>query len=196
MSEVYSNRMSINSAFYHLNENLSLLADISGSGELDEYSNDVILATYEDLINVSNFDLIIIDAPAGIGNDVLQSSTISDLVAVVVTDEPTSLLDGYGLVKLLSKRIDIKKLNLIINNVIDFEDAEEISMKMNLATDKFLSLKLDTLGYVPYDRKVRYSIIHQELFTESEIDTEVSKAIIEITDNLIERINISHFAQR
>lgn len=190
MAEVYSQRISIDSAFFSINPNLSLLADISGSGELDRYPGNIILKIYEDLINISNFDLILIDSAAGIGEQVLQCSAISDLVSIVVTDEPTSLLDGYGLVKLLTKSIDRTKLNLIINNVIDFEDAEDISSKMNLATEKFLKLKLDTLGYVPYDRLVRYSIIHQELFTDSEMNSEVSKAIVDITDNLIDKINV------
>jgi flagellar biosynthesis protein FlhG len=104
----------------------------------------------------------------------------------MVTDEPTSLLDGYGLTKILIQYIDKNKLFLLVNNVIDYEDANDVTYKLNLASDKFLGVNLNYLGFVPYERLVRQSIVQQELFVNTIPESEVSNAIAKLSQKLIE----------
>lgn len=184
LNEVYSGRVSASGSIYQVENNLHILAGAPADYFEKDEPVKTILNVYEEIINQFDFDYLIIDTAAGYSNDILNACIISDFVLTVVTDEPTSLLDAYGLIKILMRHIDLSKINLLINNVIDYEDAEEISQKLNLALEKFLHLRIKTIGYVPYNRIVRHSILTQELFARNENDSDVTKAIDEIAKHL------------
>ncbi len=190
LSQVYSNRVPVKTAIYNLNEKLDLLADMPASGLAEDYSKNPVLDVYKELLLDTNYDIILIDAPAGANDQVLHCCNISNQIAVVITDEPTSLLDGYGLIKILLNFLNKDKISLLVNNVIDLEDAEEISEKLNKATYKFLKVEFEKLGYVPYDRIVRQSIIKQELFFLNENAIELQKSLRIIAENITEKIKM------
>jgi len=184
LTDIYNGSMDVSAALSSIHDNLFLLADAPALGERRNFNSPVILNTYNELIEENDLDVLIIDTSSGGSFEMIQCCAISDLVLVVVTDEPTSLLDAYGLIKLLLPYTELNKISLLVNNVIDIEDANFISSRLNLATNKFLNLKLDVFGYVPYDRLVRLSIIRQELFLQKFPNSEVTKSINEITDKI------------
>lgn len=185
LGDVYSGIVSIEQAVFKVGENFFLLADHPGGG-LDEGSEQVdFLGVFRDLLFDTDFDIIIIDSTAGVSDDSLTAASIADEVNIVITDEPTSLLDGYGLIKILLNYLDKDKLKLLVNNVIDFEDGKEISGKLNLATEKFLGFAVEVSGLFPYDRIVRQSIVKQELFVKLEPDVDISKSIKEYSKAIL-----------
>jgi len=190
INDVYENKIKVGQAVYNLKNNLDLLADTPATGNMHEYDSTVILDVYRQLLIESKYDFIIIDTPAIASEEVLQCCNISDLIAIVVNDEPTSLLDAYGLLKIILPYISEEYINLIVNNVIDLEDADEISDKLNMATKKFLNIRLNTLGFIPYNRNVRQSIVKQNLLTDSEPKSEVSQSILKIMNNILKKLNI------
>lgn len=187
LSEVYSGQVSVLTAVSKLNNSFHLLADTPASGGNITKDGKAILRVFEDLLVHTDYDIIIIDTPSGGSDDVLQCCNIADLVQVVVTDEPTSIIDAYGLIKILLKMLPKEYINLFVNNVIDVEDADEITKKLNLATEKFLSVKLEVIGYIPYNREIRQSILKQELFTKIAPKNEASLALEKIAKKLISR---------
>ncbi|MBX3042623.1 MAG: P-loop NTPase [Candidatus Kapabacteria bacterium] len=184
LMSVLSGHVMVESAAFQINKNVSLLVD--SPLEVGEENNSVLELTdvVADLKFNSEFDYLIIDTHSGISDQLVEFCYMSDLVVVLITDEPTSLLDAYGLVKVLVNFIDSKKIVLLVNNVIDSEDAEEISEKLNLATTKFLNMNLEVLGFVPYSRNVRKSIQRQELLTLSNKDDDATKAIMSIANKI------------
>lgn len=191
LSEVYNGSIEVTSAVSSLHDNLFLLADSPSFSDRESFNSPVIINTYKELISDNDIDMILIDTSSGGSYELIQSCSISDLVLVVVTDEPTSLLDAYGLIKLLSPYVDLNKIVLLVNNVIDLEDANLISSRMNSATNKFLNLKLDVLGFVPYDRLVRLSIIRQELFIQKYPTSEVTKSLNELCEKIYKKIDVN-----
>lgn len=185
LSDVYSGNIPYKNAVFEIKENLHLLADTPAAGVEKIIKGNEILELSQQIKNDNLYDVIILDTSAGASYEVLQSCSISDTAGIMITDEPTSLLDAYGLIKILIQYIDIEKISLLVNNVIDLEDADDISSKLNLATNKFLNVKLDVLGYVPYDRIVRQSILQQEPFILQQPDSEVTKAIKKIASKII-----------
>lgn len=190
VSDVYQNKISILKAIHSIKPNLDLIADIPATGKTQNYENSSILNTFESILVTTNYDIILIDTPAGGSNDVLQCCNIADIVQIVVTDEPTSILDAYGLLKLILPIIPKEYINLLVNNVIDFEDADEITYKLNLATEKFLKVKLEVVGFVPYDRIIRQSILQQDLFVNSNPNSEATLALNKIASSFLEKINL------
>ncbi len=177
LKDVYAGNISLESATFPVTDNFHLLADMPATGENEPFDPNPIQKVYDELISKFDYDIIIIDTHAGVSMESLQCCGLSDLVSVVITDEPTSLLDAYGLIKILIKIKDKENIGLLVNNVIDMEDAGDMSEKLNQATDNFLKIKLDFIGYVPYDRIVRQSIIRQELFSKIDPENEAAKAI-------------------
>jgi flagellar biosynthesis protein FlhG len=193
MNQVYSGEINLSNAIFRISERLHLLADMPATGKLESFPTSVIFDVYQELIKTTDYDIIIIDTPAGNSYEVIECCNISDLIGIVINDEPTSLLDAYGLIKILKNNTGTDNIRLIVNNVIDWEDADEISTKLNLATEKFLDSRLGVLGYVPYDRAVRQSILRQELFVIMFPDSEVSKSVIDISRSIAEKNKVPAF---
>lgn len=189
VSQAYAGKIDVNTAFFPLKDNLTLLADMPSAGMIKDFDSKVILKAYAELIE-EDFDVVIVDTPAGASEDILNSCRIADVIYLVITDEPTSLLDAYGLLKIILHYMGKDRVKLLVNNVIDVEDADEISEKLNLATQKFLELSLDVVGFVPYDRVVRQSIVKQELFAKTEQSSELIKSIETIADKIMQKIQL------
>lgn len=163
LSQVYAKKVKATDAVYKINNYLYLLADSPAQGLAEFYDESMLIDVYKQILHDFDFDIIIIDTPAGATRRVIESCEIANLSGIVITDEPTSLLDAYGLIKILLNYIPVDKMKLIVNNVIDYEDADEMTTKLNSATRKFLGFNIGELGFVPYDRSVRLSIQKQEL---------------------------------
>jgi flagellar biosynthesis protein FlhG len=176
LSSVLSGKVDVDSAVFKVSENNYLLVD--SPFELND-KNDFVF----------DFDYLFIDTASGISDKLIDFCISSDLIVLLITDEPTSLLDAYGLIKILINYIEPQKIVLLVNNVIDSEDAIEVSGKLNLATSKFLNISLDVLGFVPYSRNIRLSIQRQELLIDTYIDDESSIAI----KNICELIKTKYF---
>jgi len=185
---VYSGMIGVQNAIFNINNNLSILADLPASGKKEALDSSTLDGIFTDIIVQNDFDIIIIDTPAAGSEELLQFCSYADLICMIITDEPTSLLDAYGLVKILMQYFGSDSMALLANNVIDADDAGEITKKLNLATDKFLNSKLDVLGYIPWDRVVRQSIMLQEPFVAAQPDSEAAKAVKKVTEKLIEKI--------
>jgi flagellar biosynthesis protein FlhG len=191
LKEVYSGRIPVESAIYKIEENLFILADILASGRSQGLQASEILDTFVNIILSTRFDVIIIDTPAADTEDVLQCCNIADLVNIVITDEPTTLLDAYALMKIILQFTPDEKISFMVNNVIDNEDADEIASKLNLAAKKFLNMKINVLGFIPYDRAVRQSIINQELYMMANGESETAIAIKNIAGNIRDKIQVA-----
>jgi len=187
LGDVYKGIVPVEKAIFKINENLHILSDEPATFSDDEEDKFRFDDIYRDLIKKTSYDYIIFDTPAGLNNINVELALISDLNCLVITDEPTSLLDGYALIKVLREYMDIDKIKLVVNNTIDYDDGSDIATKMNLATEKFLGFKAEVIGIIPYSRIVRQSIIKQEIFVQTDPDEEISQAIREFCGLIFRR---------
>ncbi|MEN6295797.1 MAG: P-loop NTPase [Chloroherpetonaceae bacterium] len=163
--DVYSEKIALSTAIFRINDNLSLLADYSVDDIKMDINIDSVLKIFKQLITEYDYEYIIIDTAGGLSDLLMNFVNISNLVGVVLDDNPSSLIDSYALIKIFLKFLNPDQIKLIINNVIDREDFNEISTKMNLVSENFLKLHFETIGYLPYDREIHQSILNQDLFT-------------------------------
>ncbi len=186
--DVYSRNASIDEAIYKLDENLYILPDAPAEGKADKIQASMISEGYNSLIQTTKFDFIVIDAPDPGTKLLFKYLEIADLAALLINDDPTSLLDAYALLKILPDGFNWRKIELLANNVIDYEDYLEFSNKMNSAVETFFGERLDTLGYIPYDRSVRQSIIKQKPFVFSRPDSEITRSAIKLAEKITSRV--------
>jgi len=109
----------------------------------------------------TKYDYLIIDNPAGISENVLSFIKFSDYGIIVITPEPTSLTDAFALIRVLQKRGNQKKLNVIINNVSNKVYAYGIFKRFLAAVEKHIGSQLNYLGYVVSDELITKSICLQ-----------------------------------
>lgn len=173
--DVYNGMVSTSSALFTVGGHLRLLAGKTGVGPVDITPEELHKVLRE--LSAEKAAVLLIDTAAGSSDDVLQCCAFADLVLVVVTDEPPSIVDAYGLIKILQSNTPSTPLALVVNNTIDAEDAEEVVRKMNMATERFLKRKVGSVGFVPYDRAVRTSIVEQKPLLQLQPASEAAAAI-------------------
>ena len=63
------------------------------------------------------YDVVLLDTAAGIGQDVISFLSGAHQVIVVVCDEPTSLTDAYALIKVSATERRVSRFQIVANKV-------------------------------------------------------------------------------
>lgn len=130
------------------------------------------------------YDLILIDTAAGIGENVLYFASAAETALVVLTPDPTSLTDAYALIKVLSRQRDVRRFMILINQTDEIDG--HITFKRLLSvTDRYLDVYLDYIGYVPQHPAVRKAIQRQKLLDAS--DPYIFPHLSKLFDSLLQR---------
>jgi flagellar biosynthesis protein FlhG len=159
----------------------------AGSGvqrltELDRKEKLRLVAALDELED--HFDLVIIDSGAGIGDNVLFFVGMAQEVVLVLSPEPTSLVDAYAVVKVLSQQAGIRNFAVVINPVVDEMSARDMFQKLSSVTGRFLTAKLRHLGYVPRDENVHRAVMAQRPVVDLFPMAPASRAIAEVATRL------------
>lgn len=147
--------------------NLWLLPASSGLLALQSASLD----TRERLANLfSNLpwdiDLVFVDVGAGIQSNVLAMHSPLFASAIVVTPEPTSITDAYGLIKLLRKHALVTRAGVVVNRVTDAAQARTVFKKLKEVADRFLDVELDLLGHCLQDENFGHSVMNRRILLD------------------------------
>jgi flagellar biosynthesis protein FlhG len=159
----------------------------AGSGvqrltELDRKDKLRLVAALDSLED--RFDLVIIDSGAGIGDNVLFFVGAAQEVVLVLSPEPTSLVDAYAVVKVLSQQAGIRNFAVVINPVVDEMPARDMFQKLSAVTGRFLTAKLRHLGYVPRDENVHRAVMAQRPVVDLFPMAPASRAIVDVAKRL------------
>ncbi len=112
----------------------------------------------------ADYDLVLIDAAAGIGDNVLYFVSASESALVVLTPDPTSLTDAYALIKVLSRQRGMHRFMVAVNQAEVF-DAQVAFKRLLSVADRYLDVHLDYVGNLPHSPDVRESIQSQKLLS-------------------------------
>ena len=108
-----------------------------------------------------DFDYLIVDTAAGLADGVVTFVRAAQEVLVVVCDEPTSITDAYGLIKLLNRDHGLSRFRVLANMVKSPQEADQVFRKINQVTDRFLDVALQPAGMIPSDECVRKAVKRQ-----------------------------------
>ncbi len=99
-------------------------------------------------------DVLVIDTAAGINNTVLRFTCAAEETLVVCTPEPPAMLDAYGLIKAMHTANYAGNFNLLINMVRNNEEIKETHRAIDAVTQRYLGLKIASLGGIPRDEDI------------------------------------------
>ena len=164
---------------------IHILPAASGIQQLTQLGEDEklrLIATLDGL--AERFDLVLIDSGAGIGDNVLFFVGVAQEIVLVVTPEPTSLVDAYAAVKVLSQQMGIKDFGVVVNLVVDELAARDVFQKLVGLADRFLSVRIRHLGYVTRDENVHRAVMAQRPIIDLFAMAPASRALNLIADRL------------
>lgn len=122
-------------------------------------------------------DILIIDTAAGISETVMSFVRAAQEVVVVVCDEPSSITDAYGLIKILNTNYDTFRFRVIANMTHSTQEGKHMFNKLNGVCEKFLDVSLQYLGQVPFDENVRKAVKRQKALMEFAPRSKAAQAI-------------------
>jgi flagellar biosynthesis protein FlhG len=108
-----------------------------------------------------DFDYLIIDTAAGISDNVVEALRLAGRVLVVTSLEPTSVVDAYAVIKLLSATDPAREIGLIVNNARDAAEAQLVFAQLEVAASRFLNRRITYYGFIAHDPAVRDAVLVQ-----------------------------------
>lgn len=132
---------------------------IKKMAELDASEHATLIRAFSELdVDV---DTLIVDTASGISESVMTFSQAATDVLVVVCDEPASMADAYGLIKVLNRDRGIEHFHVVANMVGSVGQGTELFNKLLRVSNRFLDVTLDYAGAIPSDEFVRRAVQHQ-----------------------------------
>lgn len=145
----------------HVEDGLDILPAASGVPELvemDQNQRDGLFETLTELIK--EYDFLLLDLGTGISGTVLALARMAQMRVVLVTPEPTSLTDGYAIIKVMHAKYGVRDFCVVVNQATAKEAAETFQ-RLNMACKNFLGFELVNLGHVRLDRTLTQAVINQ-----------------------------------
>ena len=165
------------------------LTVLPGASGIDEFT-DIDIGEVKKLLDLStaiesSYDFILIDIGAGIHSGVVNFIRAADEIMVVLTPEPTAVMDAYSLLKVLSDYSVASRLDLIVNQVESKGEGEDVTGRMENAIDEYLDMNVDTSAVVPYDDVLRKAVKKQKPLMELYPSSKAGRAFKRIAELLV-----------
>ena len=155
---------------------------LSKAQDLEENDKKIFL---EKLDTLDEYDYILMDTGAGVNKDVLSFIAASEELILITTPEPTSLTDGYSLIKAIDHYQLKTNAKIIVNKAFTKEEGDETYSRFDRAVSKFLKINIEYLGCILDDKKLVQSVRQQKPFVVLYPNCDASKDIENIAMKLM-----------
>ncbi len=112
-------------------------------------------------------DTLIIDIASGLSDSVLSYSRAAREVIVVICDDPTSIHDAFGLIRVLSESCQIDRFRILVNQTVSTHQGLDLYGALVRIVDRHLDVLLDYCGSIPFDPQLKKSISRQRPVVEA-----------------------------
>jgi flagellar biosynthesis protein FlhG len=167
-------------------EGVSIIPASSGVTELADLPAEHGQRLTQELAALAaDYDLLIVDVPAGIGGNVLRFCSMADQVILMTTPEPTSVTDAYALVKVLRRQQSALPVRLVVNMVGQADEGERVARAFGDITGHFLGRSVPYLGSLPWDTNVPIAVRRQKPFVTCYPNGRASRHLKQLTQTLV-----------
>lgn len=167
-------------------QGIHVLPAASGVQKLAELTNEqhIIVSSELDLL-MGEYDFILMDTGAGISSNVTYFCAYAHDILVVVSPEPTSLVDAYALIKVLSQNHNQKRFKVIENLVKSDKDAKTAYLNLSAVISNYLpSISADYSGYILSDEYMVKAIRMQKPLVECYPYSKASKCFTKLANTI------------
>ncbi len=144
---------------------------------------------YNDFQRIAGkYEYVVFDFPPGFKENLEEFYVQSDHLLLVTTPEPTSLVNAYTFVKIMSvKGLDSESFHLVLNMVRDMRDGRKIADKFIAVVEKFTGIVISSAHLIKYDQSVKESVVHQIPFVVHRKNSQPSFAVHGIVDTITKK---------
>jgi flagellar biosynthesis protein FlhG len=186
LEDVILNRRAVKDIIIRDYEGIDIIPGSSGvekMANLDDAHLDRLLRSFSDM---DGYDFFILDTSAGISRQVISFCLSSSEVILVVTPEPTSLTDGYAMIKILSQNGFKSSVKVLINQCATMAAAKSTYTKLSAAVERYIGLDLLPIGVILQDSRVEEAVRKQQPFLLLFPDCAASRGIKNMVQRLID----------
>ena len=138
------------------------LPSASGVPELIDLDEDLQGMLFDKLnAIIGKYHFLLLDIGAGISRTVLRFASMTQERLVVITPEPTSLTDGYAMIKVLHSEHGVTNFHVVVNMAASHDEGKRSFERLHAACDRFLGLDIRHAGTVRDDPMVSKAVIRQ-----------------------------------
>jgi len=168
-------------------QGIDIVPGASGVEKLTNVPKEQLEKLIDAFTTLNKYDFVIFDTSAGISKNVISFCMASPEVMLVVTPEPTSLTDGYALLKILSLNGFKGSVSVIVNQINNLEKSQLLFNRFRDVVQKYLPIKILPAGTVLKDPHVRDAVNEQKPFISTWPDAKASKCIKNIARYLTQQ---------
>ncbi len=185
VTELVRGEVEIADVLVETQENVWLLPGASGRYDIanlaDQERRDLFAAvdTLDD-----RFDAVVVDTGAGIGSNAVGFAAAAKDIIVVVTPEPTSVADAYGMIKVLCTRCAVRRVKILTSMVGSTSEGEQVFRRLSSLAERFLNVSLDYLGGIPRDPALGRAVMRGEPVLLAYPDSPAARAMNSIAGKL------------
>ena len=168
LSDVISGEKSLQEVMVTTPTGLQIIPAASGiklMTELSPMQHAGLIRAFSDI--TTDLDALLVDTAAGISDTVISFCQASQEIIVVVCDEPTSIVDSFALIKVLSRDHGVSHFHILSNMTQSNQEGRELFMKLLNVADKYLDITTSYLGTIPYDDCLRKAVKKQKVVVEA-----------------------------
>ncbi len=142
---------------------------------------------YRDFIRImGKYDYIVLDFPPGYNENLESFYEASDFLIVVTTPEPTSLINTYTFIKVMTvKGVEPREIHLVMNMVKDLKEGRKVLDKLIGVIERFVGISVTTTHIIRQDSIVKKSVSQQKPFVVFKKTAQPSLAVYRISNMIL-----------
>jgi flagellar biosynthesis protein FlhG len=130
--------------------------------------------------------VLVVDTGAGVGTNALGFAAAAKDIVLVVTPEPTSVADAYGMLKMLCTKCGVRRLKVLTNMVSGKAEGENVFRRLARLAARFLAVSLEHIGSIPHDPAISRAVMRGEPVVNAYPTSPAALAMGELADRLLQ----------
>ncbi len=167
ISHVLSGERSLREVWVKTNAGVMLIPGASGRRDLaaiGEGEISTVIQSVDDIVD--DIDVLIVDVAAGISPSVMSILSACHYRLIVLRDEPSSIADAYGTIKVMTTELGLDEVYLVPNMVPSQGSGWQLFKRMNDVCTRFLGLSVNYLTSIEADELIMDGLRkHQSVLT-------------------------------
>jgi len=165
---------------------IQFVAGASGFTKIANLNDDERKSFIQEMLALSDADILIIDTSAGVSKNVLDFVAAADDTLIITTPEPTAITDAYGIIKIIATEFNNTNmgLKLIVNRVDSVVEGKKVAERVISIANQFLNIKVDYLGFIFEDPVVQSSVLKQRPFSVVDPKGKAAQCLMNIVSRL------------
>jgi len=187
LEDVIDGKKTLKEVVIHDKNGIDIIPGSSGVAKMEALSSEQLANLAQAFGQMDEYDYLIFDTSAGISKNVISFCMNASEVILVITPEPTSLTDGYALMKVLSLNGFNRTAKVVVNQSKNPKTAQLAFTKLKDTVQKFLGITLEPLGTLVSDARVVEAVAAQKPFITLYPNTLAAKGLKTVTAKILQQ---------